>query len=59
MIMTWMLMWLNKSVATINATLQLLDIYRFCYCSSNAERMCWLKNQSLLCKVGFHKYLVL
>ena len=27
--MTWMLMWLNKSVVTINATLQLLDIYRF------------------------------
>ena len=27
--MTWALMWLNRSVATINATLQLLDIYRF------------------------------
>ena len=27
-IMTWALMWLNRSVATINATLQLLDIYR-------------------------------
>ena len=28
-IMTWTLMWLNWSVAIINATLQLLDIYRF------------------------------
>ena len=27
-IMTWSLMWLNRSVATLNATLQLLDIYR-------------------------------
>ena len=27
-IMIWALMWLNRSVATINATLQLLDIYR-------------------------------
>ena len=27
-IMTWMLMWLNWSIATINATFQLLDIYR-------------------------------
>ena len=27
-IMTWALIWLNWSVATINATLQLLDIYR-------------------------------
>ena len=26
--MTWMLMWLNQSVATINATFQLLEIYR-------------------------------
>ena len=26
MIMRWMMMWLNWSVATINATLQLLDI---------------------------------
>ena len=30
-IMTWILMWLNWSVAIINATLQLLDIYRFFY----------------------------
>ena len=29
MIMTWQLMWLNLSVATLNATLQLLVIYRF------------------------------
>ena len=28
-IMTWMLMWIIWSVATINDTLQLLDIYRF------------------------------
>ena len=28
-IMTWTLMLLNRSVATINATLQFLDIYRF------------------------------
>ena len=28
MIMRWMMMWLNWSVATINAMLQLLDIYR-------------------------------
>ena len=27
--MTWLLMWLNVSVATLNATLQLLVIYRF------------------------------
>ena len=27
MIMTWMLIWLNWSVATINVTFQLLDIY--------------------------------
>ena len=26
--MTWKMKWLNRSVATINATLQLLDIYR-------------------------------
>ena len=30
-IMTWMLMWLNQSVVTINTTLQLLDIYRYRY----------------------------
>ena len=29
MVMRWTMMWLNWSVATINATLQLLDIYRF------------------------------
>ena len=26
--MTWLLMWLNVSVATLNATLQLLVLYR-------------------------------
>ena len=30
-IMTWALIWLNWSVATINTTLQLLDIYRYRY----------------------------
>ena len=28
-IMTWTLIWLNWSVATINATFQLLDIYKY------------------------------
>ena len=28
MVMTWQLMWLNLSVVTLNATLQLLEIYR-------------------------------
>ena len=28
-IMTWILMWLNWSVVTLNTTLQLLDIYRY------------------------------
>ena len=27
--MTWRMRWLNRSVATINATFQLLDIYRY------------------------------
>ena len=31
MVMTWQLMWLNLSVATLNATLQLLVIYRYRY----------------------------
>ena len=31
MIMMWMLIWLNWSVATINTTLQLLDIYIYIY----------------------------
>ena len=32
--MTWLLMWLNVSVAKLNATLQLLVIYRLqCYFS--------------------------
>ena len=26
---TWTLMWLNKKIAIINTTLQLLDIYRY------------------------------
>ena len=29
--MTWMMMWLNRSVATLIATLQLFDIYRYMY----------------------------
>ena len=29
--MTWLLTWLNVSVATLNTTLQLLVIYRFPY----------------------------
>ena len=28
-IMIWTMMWLNESIATINAMFQLLDIYRF------------------------------
>ena len=31
MIMTWMLMWLNQSGATINVMFQLLDIYIYIY----------------------------
>ena len=27
--MTWKMRWLNRSIATINATFQLLNIYRF------------------------------
>ena len=30
-IMTWTLMWFNQSVATINITLQLLEIYIYIY----------------------------
>ena len=29
MVITWLLMWLNLSVATLNITLQLLIIYRY------------------------------
>ena len=29
LVMTWLLMWLNLSVATLNTTLQLLVIYRY------------------------------
>ena len=61
--MTWRLMWLNKSEATLNTTLQLLVLINIDFviavCSSVAKWICWLKNQSLLCKVGFHKYLIL
>ena len=28
LVMTWLLMWLNKNVATLNATSQLLVLYR-------------------------------
>ena len=28
--MTWPLMWLNVSIATLNVTLQLLELYRLC-----------------------------
>ena len=27
----WLLMWLNRSIVTINATFQLLDIYIYIY----------------------------
>ena len=33
MILMWILMWLNWSVAIINAMLQLLDIYRYRFAS--------------------------
>ena len=29
--MMWLLMWLNRNVATINVTLQFLDIYIYIY----------------------------
>ena len=29
--MTWKMRWLNRNIATINATFQLLDIYRYRY----------------------------
>ena len=41
-IMTWSLMWLNRSVATLNATLQLLDIYKF------VKNDCFISNKNLL-----------
>ena len=34
MVMTWQLMWLNLSVVTLNATFQLLVIYRLVFCLS-------------------------
>ena len=41
--MTWWLMWLNGSVATLNATLQLLVIYRLvanpCDAQKNSKKM--------------------
>ena len=42
-IMIWALMWLNRSVATINATFQLLDIYRL---------LRWLAQNFLLRKIA-------
>ena len=36
--MMWLLIWLNRSVATINATLQLLDIYIYIYIERERER---------------------
>ena len=39
MAMTWQLMWLNLSIATLNATLQLLVIYRLVSCPYNARIM--------------------
>ena len=35
MVITWLLMWLNVSVATLNITLQLLVIYRYRFVSNN------------------------
>ena len=35
---TWMLIWLNWSVTTINVTLQLLDIYIYIYKERERER---------------------
>ena len=35
--MKWLLMWLNVSVATLNATLQLLVIYRLIGRKSNID----------------------
>ena len=32
-VMTWMITWLNRSVATLIATFQLLDIHRYIYSS--------------------------
>ena len=29
--MMWLLMWLNRNIATVNTTLQLLNIYRLLY----------------------------
>ena len=36
--MTWLLMWINGSIITINATLQLLDIYTLCQTKAMRER---------------------
>ena len=38
MVMTWQLMWLNLSIATLNATLQLLVIYRSVELITNYEK---------------------
>ena len=37
LIMTWLLMWLNEKVATLNATSQLLVLYRLGYHYFNLE----------------------
>ena len=45
-IMTWTLMWFNWSVATINATFQLLDMYRYrctvLYVEQKLEPLGWI-----------------
>ena len=45
-VMTWMMTWLNRSIATLIVTLQLLDIYLYIYrLSSSFFSVC------LMCKV--------
>ena len=41
--MTWLLVWLNVSVAILNATLQLLDIYRYIYAYTYTPTIEYLK----------------
>ena len=48
---TWPLMWLNRSVVTINATLQLLDIYIYIYIKGIS--ILWIL-VSLIDKVCYH-----
>ena len=46
-IMTWILMWLNWSVATINAMLQLLDISKVIYIFSlSVGKKCYIRNNT-------------